>query len=243
MSGKQVCRLLALAAAAVLVLVGCQTAGQEAYCEIAVEGRSSINIEPDMVEFSLRVSETAPTTGEAQGLANAKVSKILALLESFGVERKDITTNNLSFSTDYNWEDGKQEFVAERVSQQVSVSMYNLDSFPAMVDALGAQLTGITLNSVCFDRKNKAAFYEQARREAVEDAAAKARAYAEAGGLALGEPLSISEGSLSSYSNNRRYMDMRIKAEAPAPEAAYGSDVPAGEIVVQASINVVFKAY
>lgn len=239
MSRKPFFWLLA-AAAAVLVLAGCRTAARDAYCEIAVEGRSSVSIEPDMVGFSLRVSETAPTTGEAQRLANAKVSTILALLESFGIERKDITTHNLSFSTDYDWDNGRQEFVAERVSQQVGVSMYDLGAFPALVDALGAQLTGISLNSVAFDRKDKAAFYEEARRKAVEDAEAKARAYAEAGGLALEGPVSISEGSLSSYSNNRMKMDMM----AAAPEAASGaaSDVPAGEIVVQASINVVFKA-
>lgn len=236
--------IIAICAAlvAMMVFTGCTTAqNAEDFCQISVEGESTVKVAPDIVNFSIRVSEKAPTTAEAQQLANEKISSILKVLAEYSIEKKDITTSNLNFSTDYSWNEGKQEFVAERVSQQVSVLMRDIDSFPKLLDSLTSKLTGIELNSVNFDREDKAEYYKQARAQAIADAKSKAEAYAVASGLVLGDPISISEGS--AYISTNRISYNKVMMASAAPEAdSVSSEVPSGELEISASISVVYKA-
>lgn len=226
------------------LLVSCQTTGnEELKSEISVQGSSVITVDPDIVNFTVRVSETAPTTGEAQQETNTKISAILAILDSYGIEKKYIQTNSLSFSTDYNWEDGQQIFVDERVTQQVSVVMHDLSRFTALVDELGTKLTGINFNSVNFDKEDKTECYKEARTKAILDAREKAEAYALASGLVLGKPMTINEGYAYVSTNNMVYAAApKAMAAGVSEDAMVATEAPTGQLEVSASVNVVFRA-
>ncbi|MDY4888877.1 MAG: SIMPL domain-containing protein [Sphaerochaetaceae bacterium] len=237
--------VIVLSLAMVLILASCQTASSttDEFCQISVQGTSTVKLEPDVVNFTVRVSETAPTTKEAQQLSNAKVSSVLSILDSFGIEKKHITTNNLSFSTDYSWESGKQVFVAERVTQQISVVMHDLAGFSSLIDELGSKLTGISFDSVVFDREDKTEFYREARIKAIEDARSKAESYALASGLTLDIPVSINDGSAYVSSNRVSYPKMMAAEAVATSSMSYDTEVPSGELEISASISVVFRAY
>ena len=234
--------LYVLIICALMLLASCETlTGSGEPCSIYVQGESTITVDPDMVYFSIEVSELAPTTSEAQQLANAKISAIMAVIRLFGVEDRDLVTRNLSFWTDYSWIDGQRVVNGERVSQEVYVTMYDLNSFPALLDKLAASVSGINLGSVSFDSRDREKYYAQAREQAVEDARLKAEAYADAGDLRLGKPSSISEGAAYRSSANKAAM---LTAAATVAESAYiASDIPTGELNITATVSVTFKAY
>lgn len=236
--------LVTAALAAAVLLSSCATAGASAQselaCRIEVQGEARLTAKPDTVEFAVAVSELAPTTSEAQRTANAKISRILHILKSFGLEDKDISTSNLTFNTEYSWTDSGRNFLGERVSQRVVARMHDISRFPALVDALGANLTGISLDSVSFDLKDKTQIYAEARTLAILNATEKARTYAEASGLTLGNAFSISEGGVYISRGNAKYgMAMAVEA---ASAADYSTEIPSGEIEISASVNVVFSA-
>ncbi|MGP1418494.1 MAG: SIMPL domain-containing protein [Sphaerochaetaceae bacterium] len=236
---------IAMAAlAAAVLLSSCATAGasakSELSCRIEVQGEARLTAKPDIVEFSVAVSELAPTTSEAQQMANAKISRILEVLKSFGLDDRNISTSNLTFNTEYSWTDSGRNFLGERVSQRVTARMKELASFPALVDALGANLTGISLDSVSFDLQDKTQLYAQARTLAIAHASEKAQTYAAASGLALGKAVSISEGGVYISRGNAKY-GAAMAAEAASADG-YSTEIPSGEIEISASVNIVFSA-
>lgn len=237
--------LVTAALAAAVLLSSCAATAKasaevQMSCRIEVQGEARLTAKPDMVEFAVAVSELAPTTSEAQRTANAKISRILQVLKSFGLEDKDISTSNLTFSTDYSWTDSGRNFLGERVSQRVVARMHDISRFPALVDALGANLTGISLDSVSFDLKDKTQLYAEARTMAILNAAEKAQTYAAASGLTLGNAFSISEGGVYISRGNAKY-GAAMAAEASSA-ADYSTEIPSGEIEISASVSVVFSA-
>lgn len=232
----------------VFTLLSCQSTKvntvNEATCEISVSGSGVITVEPDMVSFSIGVSEIADTTSEAQQLANKKISAILSILRNHNVETKDIQTSSLNIYTEYNYQDNKRIKVGERVSQNVNVTLKNVEDFGSVIDGLGANVSGIELNSIYYSKQEKDELYEQARVKAIEDAYSKAHAYAQASGLETIKAVSISEGGFSTSRTSANTYGL-AKAAAMVPEVdavSSDSELPTGTIEVRVSVSVVFLA-
>ena len=104
-----------------------------------------------------------------------------------------------------------------------------------IIDTLGA-INGLELNSVNFDIEDKKEFFSKAREQAFEKAQQKAAEYAKFGKVTLLKPISISDASIS-YNppvfSNYAKMDMMA-------ENAVGSSLPAGQLEITATVNVVF---
>lgn len=226
-----------------LLLVSCSTVNNSNLTEkstISVSGSGAVVMEADLVTFNIGVSETASTTGEAQQMANKKIAEILNLLRSFDIEDKDISTTNLSFYSDYYWEDGKQVKTGEQVSQNIYVTLRKKDAFASLMDKLGSSVTGITFNNVSFTASDKKEAQEKARRLAYEDAYEKAAVYAESCGLQVGKPVSISEGG--AYFSTRVNADAKYEMAAATAEApAYGTEAPSGQQSVNVNCNITFE--
>jgi len=207
---------------------------------ISVTGEGKVTATPDIVNVSVGVSELAKTTSEAQTQANEKLNQILAILKTNGVPDKNVQTSQLSFREEYDWKDGERKTRGQRVEQTLSVEVPEIDKnqerVVAILDALG-QIDGITLNAVTFDIKDKTEFFSQAREQAFEKAEQKARELAALGGVTLEKPITISESQINfspmPYLRNMAVMDM-------AEGAGGGSSLPAGELDVTATVNVVW---
>lgn len=209
---------------------------------ISVSGSGTITLSADMVTFSINVSETAPTTAEAQQLTNKKINQILAILKNYKIEDKDISTTALSFSTEYYWDSvsGRQIKEGENVSQTVYVKMGDIDRFGALVDELGSSVSGISFYSTSFDKSDKTQAYEEARELAYQDAYNKALKYAQSAGMELGYPITITDG-YTSYSNRAVAADGLMKATSVEAAASYKTEAPSGQLSVSSNVSVVFQ--
>ncbi|MBQ2049633.1 MAG: SIMPL domain-containing protein [Spirochaetales bacterium] len=244
---NKVTRLLILTVCAVLALAAlssCSTlSGNSAQTtSVSISGNGTIYLKADMVTFSINVNETKPTTAEAQQAANKKMTAILDILRKFGIEDDKISTTALNFSTEYYWDNGKQEKIGESVSQTVYVTMEDIDAFPQLSDELGTKLNGISFYNVRFDSSQKAKATEQARELAYADALKKAELYAKAAGLEVVRPVSISEGYASFSTANYRSADVvMMKTAGAATEASYDTQTPTGLLSAGVDVSVVFE--
>ncbi|WP_320128336.1 SIMPL domain-containing protein [uncultured Sphaerochaeta sp.] len=230
---------LALALATLLLFSSCLSSRQQnsVVRTIEVTGTSEVVLQPDIASFSIQVQEQAPTTGEAQALANAKMAELLAVLRKNGVADKDITTTGLTLRPNYDWIDQKQVLSGQLASQSLSVTLRNLASIGTVIDQLG-QVSSIQLDSVRFDKEDKTSSIQEARKKAVDDAFAKAEMYATSSFMKVGKPVSISESSFASNGYS-----VRAKTMLASESLAMGTEVPTGSLTVSASISMVFEMY
>lgn len=210
---------------------------------LSVSGEGKATTVPDVVNIQAGVSELGETTKEAQEKANEKLSAIIAILEENDVPERNAQTSNLSFYPEYEWkgDDGRQ-LIGQRVRQTLTIKIPEIDENPERVtnilDALGT-INGLELNSVNFDIEDKKELFSEAREKAFEKAHQKAKELAKFGDVTLGKPITISEANLS-Y-NPMPYRNF-AKTEMMAMDGVGGgSALPAGELDVTATINVVFQ--
>jgi uncharacterized protein len=208
---------------------------------ISVSGEGRIVVVPDHVRISAGVSELAETTAKAQEQANRKLARVLEILKANEIPERNIQTSQLTFRPEYDWSDGERRLIGQRVAQTLDISIPEIDVRPERVtrilDLLGA-INRLEMHSVNFDVKNRKELLSRARILAFEEAKEKAEALTRLAGLSLEKPLQISEvpgnaGPVPYFRGTPR-MDMA----AAAPEAV----LPAGEMDVTITVNVVFAA-
>ena len=187
--------------------------------------------------FSIQVSEKGETTKAAQQAANEKMGALLSTLRANGIEEKDLTTTAINLRPSYVWIENKQVLEAQVASQSVTVKVRNLAVLGSIIDQLG-EVSSITLNSITLDKEDKSEALEQARRQAVANARAKADLYAAEAGKEVSNVVTISEFSTASNPYSPR-----MKVMAMASEAAYdmATEIPAGTLTITATLSAVFE--
>lgn len=230
-----------------VLLASCATTDKSAKTDstvISVSGSGVVYLEADMVKFSIDVSETADTTGEAQQKTNKKMAQILDLLKKHKVDDNDISTTALNFSTEYNWDNGKQIKVGEYVSQTVYVTMKDINEFSPLADDIGSKISGISFYNVNFDSTQKVVAGNTARELAYKNAYEKAQLYAKQAGLEVSRPLSINEGYTSYATANykRAYAeDSMVMMAAEGATATYSTQAPTGLLSASVDVNITFE--
>ncbi|SFD44837.1 SIMPL domain-containing protein [Roseivivax sediminis] len=198
---------------------------------LTVTGEGQAAAEPDMALVTVGVSEQADTAVAAMDAASAVADRMLSRLESLEVQPRDVQTTSLSLNPVYvdSREPGQRPRIdGYEASNNVTVRVRALDS---LGDVLGALLEdgANTLGGLSFDVADPDPLLEAARRDAVQDARAKAELYAEAAGVTLGEIVTIDE----SGSGGGQPMPMAEMRAASVPIAA-------GETGYSATVRIVY---
>ena len=205
---------------------------------VTVSGQGEAKAKPDMAMISTGVTSDAPTAKAALAKNNAAMASVLSALKSAGVGEDDIQTSGFSVSPMYSQlqpgQSGTPRISSYQVSNQVTARVKNLDKLGSTLDAL-VQAGSNQINGVSFDLKDPKATLNEARKNAIADARAKAELYAQAAGVSVGGVVQISE-----VSGSAPIMMSRYKAEAAM---AYDGSVPvaSGQNTYSASITVTFE--
>jgi hypothetical protein len=232
--------LIALLATGLLALACSETtilpSDPEANPGISVSGIGSVSGEPDVAILTLGVEAEADSVGEARAEAAAAMDAIIAVLKSSGVEDADIQTTRFSVEPRYDFRDGEQVLIGFFVENIVTVKIRDIDQTGTLIDdvvAAGGDLTRV--QNLRFTIDDPEALQEEARRLAMEDAESKAETLADAGGVSLGTPRSISESftpSPSAFAERAFIEDVQAGGASTAIEA--------GELEVQVQVQVVY---
>ena len=195
---------------------------------ISVTGTGTVEAAPDIATLTIGVTTQGDTAAAALAANTASVEAVMARLAAAGLEPRDMQTSNLSLYP--NWSDpasstpAMTSFVA---SNLLTIRVRQLDALGAVLDAAVTDGAN-TLNGLTFGLADPEPALNEARKEAVADARAKAELLAAAAGVTLGPILQISE---SGAANDPVPMFRAEASAAPVP-------VSGGELGLSASVTI-----
>ena len=161
---------------------------------ISVGGEGKATGKPDVASITLGVSKLADTVEQARNDAAASLDAMIASIRGNGVAKDDIQTQQFSISPEYDYNNGRQLLKGFRVTNVVSAKLRDINKTSKVVDdAVTAGGDNAQVQGISFTIDKPEDLQRQARENAVADAKAKAQTLANATGVSIGDPLSISE--------------------------------------------------
>jgi uncharacterized protein YggE len=201
---------------------------------ITTQGEGVVKAKPDMATIALGVVIDNVKAVTAMEQNTAAVTKMIATIAGFGVDKKDVKTTSFQITSNYAYPvNQKPKLIGYTVTSELEIDVRKLDVAGKLLDELvrdGAN----RVSSVSFGFTDPRAMLDQAREAAVKDAKRRAEIMAKAAGAKLGALVSLSDTSNYSPTPRRVFM-----AEA---NFAKTGDVPlqAGEQGIKVSVNAMW---
>ncbi len=202
---------------------------------VNVRGSGSVFGEPDVAVLTLGVEAEAASVGEARTQAATAMDAMLSTLKDGGVEDDDIQTTRFSVQPRFDFIDGRQILRGFVVSNVVTAKIRTIDDTGDLIDAAvdaGGDLARV--QNLRFTIDDPSALEDEARRLAMQEAKRKAETLADAAGVELGAPRSISEsGGAVPIAFGAAAFDAEFQLEARTP-------IEVGELEVRVQVQVVY---
>jgi uncharacterized protein YggE len=198
--------------------------------QVTVVGSGHVQGVPDTLTADVGIEFIAPDVTVAMNQTNDRQQAVINAVAGAGVDRKDISTTEVSLQPQYDGSGGK--ITGYRADNSIRVKIHPADAAShvlAVIVGTGGDATRI--NSVSYSVADDSQLVKDARARAFQDAKDRAQQYAQLCGLGLGKIISISEAS---------------GAAAPAPTPLRGalpSNVPLepGQQTVSFSVTAVWE--
>jgi len=221
---------------------------------ISFSGHGEVSAVPDIANVYFNISKDAKTVKEAQEAVAAVEKKALDFLKTKNVDEKDIKTNNASFYPKYDYQQricpsiapeisaapyycggGKQVLVGYTASESITVKIRNTDDAGAIMQGLGT--TGVSdLSGPNFAIDKEDSLKAEARKQAIDDAKAKAKVLAKDLGVRLVKIVSFNESGMGYPMMYAKDAMMSAASEAPAP-----AQLPKGESTISSDVTITYE--
>lgn len=197
---------------------------------ITLSGQGVVNAAPDMAAIVTGVTTQRETAAAALKGNSAAMTRVMDVLTQSGIAGRDIQTTDFSVSPRYEQtRDGRsREIVGYEVRNAVMIRVRDIEALGGILDTVvtaGANQIG----RISFDVSNAEELEDTARERAVRDAERKAKIYASAAGVELGDVVSISEQT--QHGGPRPMMMEAARASGPPPIAG-------GEMSVSVQVDM-----
>ena len=204
---------------------------------LSVEGKGSVEIEPEYATLSASVSHTAKTAGEAQAMVDRVMNRLLDGIDSLPINETTLDAGQLRIQPRYRWSPATetQEFQGYEATRELSFRLVELEALGDALQLL-SQEGATNVSTPVYGSSETADARARALAQAFASAKADANALAEAAGLTLGTPDSIS----TSGRNPPIFRPANRGAAAMSAEMAPRYEP--GQLSVSASVSVVFSA-
>lgn len=168
---------------------------------ISVTGEGVAKKAPDMAVITLTVLREGETARAALDANNSAMGSILSAMEADGIAERDLQTSGFSIQPRYTTPSDDQktpqapEIVGYEVSNTLSVRIHDLSKVGDILDqsvSLGVNQGG----NILFTNEDPDQAMSEARKAAMADAIAKAKALTVAAGVGLGPIKEITEQSM-----------------------------------------------
>jgi uncharacterized protein len=162
--------------------------------EVTVVGSGQVQGVPDTLTADVGIEFTAPDVTTAMSQTNDRQQAVINALTGAGVDRKDISTTEVSLQPEHNI--SSDTITGYRANNSIRVKIHPTDSASrvlAVIVGTGGDATRIT--SVSYSIADDSQLVKDARARAFQDAKSRAEQYAQLSGLKLGKIISISEAS------------------------------------------------
>ncbi len=161
---------------------------------ISIEATGEVAAPPDEVTITTGVTSDGKTAMDALKENSDAVTKMVSALKADSIAAKDIQTTNFSVQPNYQRPDDSKVpvLVGYRVRNSVRVTVHAVKRLGPILDEL-VKLGANDIGAIQFGLEDPTAQENEARKKAFAAALAKAKLYAKAAGVELGDVLTISE--------------------------------------------------
>jgi uncharacterized protein len=164
---------------------------------VTVNGTATVTSPPDEAVVMLTVQNDASTATAAMDATSVQSNQLLAKLKSLGIQDTALQTSSVTLYPvrTYDPTTGKETLTGYRADNSVKVT---LKDAPSVAKVLAAAVeTGVTLVSGPDWRlRDDGQAVNDALKQAVAHARSKAETLAAAGGVTIGDVISMAEGSV-----------------------------------------------
>lgn len=214
---------------------------------ITVDGTGKAAAIPNIATIDFSVTETSATVGDAQTKATEKTNAALAAVDKLGVDKKDVKTIAYNVYPQYESQQPcyggicpttNPKITGYQVSQTVEVKVRDTAKAGDVLQALGT-LNVQNISGPNFTVDEDDAVKSAARKEAIDNAKAKAKALADELGVHLGKVVSFNENTggypypMYNYGKGGVAMDMAQSAPAPS--------LPTGENETSVTVTITYE--
>jgi uncharacterized protein len=205
---------------------------------INVSGEGEATLAPNMAIMQLGVVSEDEAASLALKTNNVAMANVMKMLTDQGVADRDIQTSGFDIAPRYrqapeNKPDSQPPGIeGYRVSNGLSVRVRDLAKLGGVID--GAVRLGVNqAGAIRFTNDKPELAINHARKQAMNDAVAKAKTLTEAAGIKLGRIISINENASRPFEQTMMMKTSMARDMAPTPIAA-------GENSYQVTVNVTF---
>lgn len=203
---------------------------------ISLTGHGEVKSTPDLAFVTAGVVSQGDTAAAALAANTKAMNDLFAALKAAGIEDKDVQTSNFSVQPRYDYSNGQSpKLEGYDVSNTVTVTLRKIDGLGPLLDSL-VQNGSNQISGISFDVSKPQEAMDAARKLAAEDASRKAKVYAKAMGIELGDIVQVSEGT-----PYQPPMPVVRGALMKAEAAAAPVPVAAGEQTLGVDVNVVWE--
>lgn len=189
---------------------------------------------PDIATLSSGVVTQATDANTALRSNADQMTKVMAAIKAAGIAERDVQTTGISIYPQYRYAENQPPAITGyQASNTVNVKVRDISRLGKVLDALVASGSN-QINGPSFEIDEPEAAYDEARRNALKKAQARAEMYASALGLRVRRIVSISEGGGYNPPGPIPMMKMAAMEARDTP-------VSPGETSLTASVNVVFE--
>lgn len=225
--------LLAFVLAAALMAGPALAAPADKQASITVTGHAEALVTPDIAFVTTGIVTTGPDVESARADNDRVMRRIIDSLAVQGIDKSRIVTSQFSLQPIYKndaKDGGYGTITGYRLQNNVTVTVEDLAKTGAVIDAAFAAGAN-QFHGLRFAVKDDGKLRDELLKKAVQDGRHKAAVMAEALGVSLGQPLSVSEAG--------RYMPVQADA-VRSFKAAQGTPIEAGAMTVSIDVNLVF---
>jgi uncharacterized protein YggE len=190
---------------------------------------------PDIATVSTGVVTRAADSNTAMRANAEQMAKVVAAIKAAGIADKDVQTSGISLNPTYQYgENQPPKITGYEAHNTVNVVVRDIGKLGKILDTL-ASVGANQINGPTFDVDKKDEAMDEARRNAVEKAQARADMYAKTLGMKVRRIVSISEGAGFGPPMPMRAMAMK------AMDSGAETSVSPGENTLNVNLDVVFE--
>jgi uncharacterized protein YggE len=198
---------------------------------VDVIGEGVVNAIPDEVTIKVQVENEGQNPKELKQINDRIVNEVLNFIRSQKIDDKDVLTQYIRLSKNYDYQTKKYKFVA---SQSISILLKDLDKYEALMS--GLLESGINrIDGISFSSSKSEFLKSQARVNAIQNAKMKAEEYAGVLGQSIGKAIKISEYQATNYPMPRNEGMLKAMSDSGGQQT-----ISPGEMELRVTVNVRF---
>lgn len=203
---------------------------------ILIEAQGKITAKPDIATTRMGVTTEGATVVEAQSKSTGVMNKLHTRLTELGVAKDDVKTTQYNIYPLYKYTEGEGSTVTGyQVVQEVEIKIRDLQKAQSIL-ALAGEVGANNVSGLQFTIDDKEKFIDEARSEALEKIAKKARAISKSLGVHM-----VGIASYNEYeAGNGNQPPMPMMKET-AMGAGASPTVEPGSTDVVMNVSVVFE--